>query len=225
MRLRNALRNATRPPYRLSVWQAAVVLTVAFAGFPGWFTERWLPALRAQATKTVAAAAAFHNTQPSVKYVGSEACAPCDVDVCRTFQKTGMGRSMSLPAAGAHFSLIPTPSIVHDAKLGRYFQIFADPLCLYQSEYQLSSDSRDIFRDTKRIEYVIGAGENGFGYIVRRGQYLFEAPFSYYTKFQRWQLSPGFEFADYGFGRPDSDGVPFLPQRPVSPDSRARRYV
>ena len=66
----------------------------------------------------------------------------------------------------------------------------------------LSSDGRDIFRDTKRIEYVIGAGENGFGYIVRRGQYLFEAPLSYYTKFQRWQLSPGFEFADYGFGRP-----------------------
>jgi hypothetical protein len=76
-----------------------------------------------------------------------------------------------------------------------------DRLDLYQSEYQLS-DGREIFRDTKRIDYVIGAGENGFGYIVRRGQYLFEAPLSYYTKFQRWQLSPGFEFADYGFGRP-----------------------
>ncbi|HEV2380440.1 MAG TPA: hypothetical protein VG206_11675 [Terriglobia bacterium] len=102
-------------------------------------------------------------------------------------------------------SSTPVPSTVHDAKLDRYFKVFAngaDGLDLYQSEYQLSADGNDIFRNTKKIEYVIGAGENGFGFIVRRGQYLFEAPLSYYVKRQRWELSPGFQLADFGFGRP-----------------------
>ena len=202
MTLKHALRTATRVTCTLSIWQAGVVLAVAFAGFAGGLTARPLPALRAQATKTSASGAAFRNTQPGVKYVGSEACVPCHLDICRTFRKTGMGRSMSLPADAAPSSLIPTPSTVHDEKLDRYFQVFADPPGLYQSEFQRSSDGRDIFRDTKRIEYVIGAGENGLGYIVRRGQYLFEAPLSFYTKLQRWQPSPGFEFADYGFDRP-----------------------
>jgi len=113
-----------------------------------------------------------------------------------------MGRSMSLAAHRAQLAPMPTPGTVRDAKLDRYFQVSADGPDLYQSEYELSSDGREVFRDTQKIEYVLGAGQNGFGYIVRRGQYLFEAPLSYYVKLQRWQLSPGFEFADYGFGRP-----------------------
>ena len=33
--------------------------------------------------------------------------------------------------------MIPTPSTVHDTKLDRYFQVFADALDLYQSEYAI----------------------------------------------------------------------------------------
>ena len=58
------------------------------------------------------------------------------------------------------------------------------------------------FRDTHRLDWIIGAGANGFGAIARRENYLIEAPLSFYSKTNHWALSPGYEFADYGFSRP-----------------------
>jgi hypothetical protein len=52
----------------------------------------------------------------------------------------------------------------------------------------------------------VGSGANGLTPVVRRGNYLFEAPLSFYTKTQSWGLSPGYEFRDYGFDRPIQEG-------------------
>jgi hypothetical protein len=48
----------------------------------------------------------------------------------------------------------------------------------------------------------VGAGENGFGFLVQRDGRLFEAPLTYYTKSRTWGLSPGYELRNYGFTRP-----------------------
>jgi hypothetical protein len=201
-RLKNALTTGRRVSFALSIWQATVALTGLLASFSGRLTARISPEVREQAVKTRSSAGAFRNTQSGVKYVGSEACAPCHADICKTFKNTGMGRSMLLAGNRTQLGLVPIPSTVHDLKLDRYFQVSADGPDLYQSEYQLASDGREVFRETEKLEYILGAGENGFSYIVRRGQYLFEAPLSYYSKLRRWQVSPSFEFVDYGFGRP-----------------------
>jgi hypothetical protein len=179
-----------------------VVLCAVFAAFPGGPAARLLAKVRSKTAQANPAVTGFRNTQPGVKYLGSEACRPCHEDIYRTFRRTDMGRSMSLAVGRAQSPPVPTQSTIHDPKLDRYFQVFAHGPDLYQSEYQLSAEGHEIFRDTHRVEYVLGAGENGFGYIVRQGPYLFEAPLSYYVKLGRWQLSPGFEFADYGFSRP-----------------------
>jgi hypothetical protein len=73
---------------------------------------------------------------------------------------------------------------------------------LYQDDYEIGPDNQELFRDTQKVEWIIGSGANGFGAIVRRGDYLFEAPLSFYSKTQRWALSPGYESYDYGFSRP-----------------------
>jgi hypothetical protein len=36
---------------------------------------------------------------------------------------------------------------------------------------------------------------------VKQGDYLTEAPLSFYAKPLRWALSPSYEFGDYGFNR------------------------
>ena len=51
----------------------------------------------------------------------------------------------------------------------------------------------------EKLAYVVGAGENGYSYIIRRGDFLFQAPLSFYTKSGTWDLSPGHEL---GFNRP-----------------------
>jgi hypothetical protein len=48
----------------------------------------------------------------------------------------------------------------------------------------------------------VGTGENGVTPIVRRGNYLFQAPISYYTVRKAWDLSPNYEVRDLGFSLP-----------------------
>jgi hypothetical protein len=51
------------------------------------------------------------------------------------------------------------------------------------------------------MEWIIGTGENGFGALLRRDGYLFQAPLSYYSKAAHWDLSPGYQNGDLAFNR------------------------
>ena len=134
-------------------------------------------------------------------YAGSPACAKCHPSIYESFSRTDMGRSMSA-ITPAVLGPLPTSAEVLDSQFDRHFSLAATGGKLYQSEYQATPDGKEIFRSTHQIEWLIGAGANGIGAIVRRGDFLFEAPLSFYTKADRWGLSPGYEFGDYGFDRP-----------------------
>jgi hypothetical protein len=143
----------------------------------------------------------YKNTNPGVAYVGSKVCAGCHADIYEKYVRTDMGRSMSLANDPAQLERVSNPVTVVADKLHRYFQVFRKDSNLYQSEYELGSDGSEVFRNIQKIEYVIGSGSNGQGYIVQRGDYLLEAPLSYYSKSKSWALSPGYELGDYGFSR------------------------
>ena len=103
------------------------------------------------------------------------------------------------------FPCPPTPS------MSRWIGI----LTLYSGWKALSeripdrSDDADIFRDTHQIEWLIGAGTNGFGAIVRRDDYLFQAPQSFYSKPKSGGLRPAMNSIDLGFNRPIQAGCIF----------------
>jgi hypothetical protein len=134
-------------------------------------------------------------------YVGSQACALCHAVIYRNFSKTDMGRSMSEVGASL-LSTIPTPIRVFDEHLNRHFELYSQNGSLYQSEYETAPDGNQVFRDTHEISWLLGAAANGMGAVVRRGNYLFEAPLSFYSSTQSWALSPGYQYGDYGFNRP-----------------------
>jgi len=147
-------------------------------------------------------------TQPGSAggYVGSPACAKCHREIYASYSRTDMGRSMSdvstATANPSPLGKIATPATVFDQRLNRHFETFLRDRGLYQSEYAGEPNGQDTFRDTHRLDWIIGAGANGFGAIARRENYLVEAPLSFYSKTNKWALSPGYEFADYGFSRP-----------------------
>lgn len=112
-----------------------------------------------------------------------------------------MGRSMS-PITPEWLRTLPAPADIYDAKLDRHFEVHARDGKLYQSEYQTDAAGKDIFRDTRELDWIIGAGANGVGALVQRDHYLFQAPLSFYSRPGTWGPSPGYEFGDYGFNRP-----------------------
>jgi hypothetical protein len=142
----------------------------------------------------------YLNTKPGVNYVGSKACESCHPAIYHEYFKTAMGRSMALPDNPS----LPSPRApvrVYNFRLDRDFAIFRRGSALYQTESQPGSNGTDVFHNTQRIAYAIGAGLDGIGYLVRQGNYLVEAPLSYYTHKHTWELSPGYEAADIGFDR------------------------
>jgi len=134
-------------------------------------------------------------------FVGSKACSKCHPSIYESFTRTDMGRSMS-EITPALLERIPAAGTIFDPKLNRHFDTFVRHGDLYQSEYETTADGKDVFRETQKLEWIIGSGANGSGAIVKQGEYLFEAPLSFYRKPHRWALSPGYEFGDYGFNRP-----------------------
>ena len=146
-------------------------------------------------------AIAQQNRSASDGYVGSAACAKCHRSIYDSFSKTDMGRSMS-EITPAVVKKIPSNARASAPRFDRYYEVFAREGELYQSEYAINPAGQDVFRETHKLDFLIGSGANGIGGIVQQGEYLFEAPLSFYSKTGEWTLSPGYEFGDYGFNRP-----------------------
>jgi hypothetical protein len=141
------------------------------------------------------------NSAPGTGYVGSTECRGCHSDIYDEFSKTAMGRSMSRAHETVDALSVSRPVVIRNQGLDRYFCVSQEGTDLYQEEYQLDSEGKEVFRERHRMDYVLGAGENGFSYVVRRGDYLVEAPLTYYSRTRSWDLSPGYDAGDYGFSR------------------------
>ncbi len=134
-------------------------------------------------------------------YVGSRVCAQCHAPIASKYSRTDMGRSMS-EINPTLLEKIPTSASVVDERLHRHFDVHVEDGKLFQSEYEQTDEGKDAFRETHQIDWIIGSGANGFGALLKRDDFIFEAPLSFYSKTQSWALSPGYEFGDYGFNRP-----------------------
>ena len=149
----------------------------------------------------------YRNTGPEVAYVGSKSCAAqeCHAALTANFRSTPMGNSMAPATIPSSLARAPQLIMIHNRDLDRTFEVFSEGSDLYQSEYAVDQNGKTVFKETERLEYVIGGPLTGFTYVIRRGQHLFEAPLSYYDKTQAWDMSPGYIGVDVGFTRPITD--------------------
>jgi hypothetical protein len=176
---------------------------------PGWsgkasavllLVAGWTFGMPAQSSKAGQSRKPTAHRKPPT-YVGSEICGQCHNDIAETYSKTDMGRSV-YAVNSASLDGISTAASVFDQRSNRHFEVFSKDGALFQSEYETAADGKEVFRDTRKIDWLMGAGANGIAGIVQRDDYLFEAPLSYYANIHGWALSPGYQFADYGFTRP-----------------------
>src|SRR5690348_15534850 len=128
----------------------------------------------------------YRNTKPGVAYIGSKSCAGCHNKIYLDYIRTAMGRSMGPAASPAQLENVPATVAMFSEKLNRHFEVSRQGSTLSQTEYELDAGGSEVFRTTHRLEYVVGSGVNGYSYIVRRGNYLFQAPLSYYSREKAW---------------------------------------
>lgn len=145
----------------------------------------------------------YRNAVPGVGFTGSKSCATsgCHEELCRSYLRTPMGNSMAPANSPSSLARVPSTITVYKRELDRYFQVTRQGSDLYQTEYQLDESGNKVFTTSQKLEYVVGGPLTGYTYVIRLGQFLFEAPLSYYLKTNQWDLSPGYEAMDVGFNR------------------------
>ena len=178
------------------VW--ALIFGTSFAGFP-------LPRSVLAATKPVRQKENSGTPTPTLAhsdgYVGTAACVQCHARIGASFARTRMGHSMTRfsPTETNH---LPVSGSFYSPDIDRHYDVSSRNGKLFQTEYATSADGAEIFRNTQEVKWIVGAGANGYSALVQQGQYLFEAPLTFYTTPKRWELSPGYAQQDNGFHRP-----------------------
>ncbi|HTJ29179.1 MAG TPA: tetratricopeptide repeat protein [Acidobacteriaceae bacterium] len=142
-------------------------------------------------------------SQATAAYVGTAACSRCHLAIANSFVRASMGHSITpitpdflktLPLSPDHNPTVIDPTSHHQ------LTVQAADGKLYQIESE-SANGREVFNNSHAMEWIIGAGENGFGALLRRNGYLFQAPLSYYSNARHWDLSPGYQNGDLAFNR------------------------
>jgi Cytochrome c554 and c-prime len=158
----------------------------------------------------LAAAASLHSQSspkhpaPAPAYVGTAACSRCHLGIANTFAKASMGHSLTriTPDFLKTLPIVPgDQSSFTDPKINHTFTVHADNGKLFQTESEASPEGQEIFSNTHEMDWIIGTGENGFGALLNRDGFLFQAPLSYYSKPAAWRLSPTYEVANQSFNR------------------------
>lgn len=150
----------------------------------------------------------FRNTAAGIGYVGSVACASCHSTIAREHATTPHGQAMSLPGERPELRALPPDGVTICEKDSPYcFRVFRELSNYYVTEFEPGPNGTEMFADKQQIAYAMGKPMAGTGYIIRRGDYLFESPLSYYggnqdTHPQGWGISPGYDKDPLGFTRP-----------------------
>jgi predicted CXXCH cytochrome family protein len=135
----------------------------------------------------------YRNIRPDIAYVGDAQCAGCHEAIAKSFARHPMGRSL-VPFA----DLIDHPDYSRDANnpftaLGRRFFVDRTDNGVWHRQSVLDDAGKPTIELAQQVDWVIGSGAKGRSYLTERDGYLFQTPISWFTRKQRWDLSPGFD--------------------------------
>jgi len=146
--------------------------------------------------------AVYVNTARDVKFVGSDECRDCHLEIYEAFMKTTTARSMSRLDTSNIIEVYPQREAVYDSVLDFYYEMVRRGDKFYQREYRLDPQGEVIHERTMEAQYVIGSGKNLRMYFYDENGMFYELPLTWYVHKNRWDLSPGYrEFGNLRFLR------------------------
>ncbi len=151
-------------------------------------------------TSATSADSPFRNVRDSVAYVGMATCASCHKDIHETFQHTGMGRSFDHATLQKTTAKFGSHAVVFDSLRNFYYHPFFKDSVMYVLEYRLENGDTTHKR-LEKISYIVGSGQHTNSHILDINGYVYQAPVTWYTQEERWDLAPGFKENNSRFGR------------------------
>lgn len=125
------------------------------------------------------------------EFVGSATCGDCHFAIYESFKKTGKGRAFHQPFKDD--SLVDFSDIhVYDRFSNYHYTGYWDQDYFYVTEYRLDRNDT-IHLLTRKVDFVIGSGNQTRSFLYQKNGYLFEIPITWYVNKKIWDLSPGYE--------------------------------
>ena len=127
--------------------------------------------------------------KPAAAYADPGICAGCHADIARSYQLTGMGRSIGRAVPEQAGAQVRTPD--------RVYTIVASEGTLIQRRHQnLAGGPANV--DERRADFAIGSGNHARSFLSRNREGKFvELPLTWYAaKVGYWAMSPGYERRD-----------------------------
>lgn len=135
----------------------------------------------------------YKNTQPGVKYVGSQACMACHEQEHESYQHTGMARSMATVDLSRE---PPDGAFDHPVSKSRY-EVRRKDGQMWHRELLLTGGKEEVLLQEYPVKYVTGSGRHSLTYLVEDDGFLVESPITWYTSRKAWGMSPGYDRANH----------------------------
>ena len=133
----------------------------------------------------------YYNLSEHVSYVGNEECSYCHRDIYNSYLRTGMGRSFYKPNAQPKIENFTSNNHVFDKNNNLHYEMLQDREDYYQLEYRDNDKGERIHELRRKVDFIIGSGNNNRTYLTNVNRYIYEMPATWYSEKSIWDLSPG----------------------------------
>ncbi len=134
----------------------------------------------------------YLNHNDSVTYVGMQVCGSCHLDKVQTFVHTGMGLSFDTASPQKSSANLHTNHVIYDSINDFHYYPYWAGDKLYVKEFRLRNLDT-VYQRTEEITYIIGSGQHTNSHLIKKGDYIVQAPFTWYAQDEKLDLPPGFE--------------------------------
>ena len=139
------------------------------------------------------------------QYVGSAGCVECHLEISEDyFSQHPMGKSVQLTSELTEFAQSSLPADI--AAFGRDYSVTLESGLLKQTE-SMRDEHGLIYEQSCRVDFAVGSGTRGYSFVTVNNGSLYQAPLTWYSQKQTWDLSPGYDHSEHPrFSRRISDG-------------------
>jgi Tfp pilus assembly protein PilF len=143
-------------------------------------------------SKNEVAVKTYTSLSDTVSYTGIQSCRQCHSDKYETYIHTGMGMSFDLALQAKSSARFGSHEIIYDKFKNFFYEPFWQNDSLYIREFRLKGKDT-VYTRIEKISYIVGSGQHTNSHMIDMNGYIYQAPATFYTQKQQWDLPPGFE--------------------------------
>ena len=138
------------------------------------------------------------NSDPSVQYIGSQACVSCHPSQHKSYLVTSHSKTMERVDPEKEV----TTGSFHHSLSGNDYEVFLRDNQLFHREIMRGAKGEALATTEHPILYTMGSGSHGKSYVYRNGTFFGQSPLSWYVESKKWSMSPGYDLPYHpGFSR------------------------